>query len=101
MHVSQFHYLPLTPPFFSLLVGVFIVLVVVVQLGALRYAYMRIGLSPAAAVILLLGSLVGSYFNIPIVELPAQQVVSGREVIYYGIRYAIPVVVQWPGTVIR
>jgi uncharacterized membrane protein len=74
VHVSQFHYLPLTPPFFSLLVGVFIVLVVAVQLGALRYAYMRIGLSPTAAVILLLGSLVGSYFNIPIVELPAVNV---------------------------
>ena len=100
MHVSQFHYLPLTPPFFSLLVGIFVVLVVVVQLGALRYAYMRIGLSPGAAVMLLLGALVGSYFNIPIVELPAQQVLSGREVIYYGMRYAVPVVVQWPGTVI-
>jgi uncharacterized membrane protein len=100
MHLSQFHYLPLTPPFFSLLVGAFIVLVVLIQIGALRYAYMRIGLSPGAAFILLLGSLVGSYFNIPIVELSAQQVVSGREVVYYGMRYAVPVVVQWPGTVV-
>jgi uncharacterized membrane protein len=100
VHLSQFHYLPLTPPFFSLLVGVFIVLIVLVQLGALRYAYMRIGLSPGAAVILLLGSLVGSYFNIPIVELPAQRVLSGQEVVYFGMRYAIPVVVQWPGTII-
>jgi len=100
VHLSQFHYLPLTPPFFSLLVGLFIVLVVLVQLGALRYAYMRIGLSRGAAVGLLLGSLVGSYFNIPLVELPAQRVLSGQEVVYYGMRYAIPVVVQWPGTVI-
>jgi uncharacterized membrane protein len=100
VHLSQLHYLPLTPPFFSLLVGVFVVLIVVVQLGALRYAYMRIGLSPAAAVLLLLGSLVGSYFNIPIVELPPQQVLSGQEVVYFGMRYAIPVVLQWPGTVI-
>jgi uncharacterized membrane protein len=100
VHLSQFHYLPLTPPFFSLLVGIFIVLIVLVQLGALRYAYMRIGLSRGAAVLLLVGSLVGSYFNIPIVELPPQQVVSGQEVVYYGMRYAIPVVEQWPGTVI-
>src|SRR5258707_482512 len=63
MHLSQLHYLPLTPPFFSLLVGIFIVLVVLVQLGVLRYAYMRIGLSRSAAVLLLVGSLVGSYFN--------------------------------------
>jgi uncharacterized membrane protein len=32
--------------------------------------------------------------------LPPQQVLSGREVIYFGMRYAVPVVVQWPGTVI-
>jgi uncharacterized membrane protein len=100
MHLSQLHYLPLTPPFFSLLVGVFIVLIMLVQFGVLRYAYMRIGLSRGAAVFLLVGSLVGSYFNIPIVELAPQRVLSGQEVIYFGMRYAIPVVVQWPGTVI-
>jgi uncharacterized membrane protein len=94
------HYLPLSPPFFSLLVGALIVLVVMVQLGALRYAYLRLGLSPTAAILLLFGSLIGSYFNIPVAELPAQQMVSGREVIYFGMRYAIPVVTQWPGTVI-
>jgi hypothetical protein len=60
MHLSQLHYLPLTPPFFSLLIGAFIVLVVLVQLGVLRYAYMRVGLSRGAAVFLLVGSLVGS-----------------------------------------
>ncbi|HEY6256321.1 MAG TPA: DUF1614 domain-containing protein [Xanthobacteraceae bacterium] len=100
MRLSQLHYLPLSPAFFSLLVAAFVALVLLIQLGALRYAYMRIGLSPAAAVMLLLGSLIGSYFNIPIAELPAQQVVSGREVIYFGMRYAVPVVVQWPGTII-
>ena len=100
MQMSQLHYLPLTPTFFSLLVGAFIVLVLVIQLGALRYAYLRIGLSPTAAVTLLLGSLAGSYFNFPIFELPAKQVVSGQEVVFFGMEYAIPVVTQWPGTVI-
>ena len=100
MHMSQLHYLPLTPTFFSLLVGAFIVLVRVIQLGALRYAYLRIGLSPVAAIMLLLGSLAGSYFNFPIFELPAKQVVSGQEVVFFGMEYAIPVVTQWPGTVI-
>ena len=100
MQMSQLHYLPLTPTFFSLLVGAFIALVLVIQLGALRYAYLRIGLSPTAAVTLLLGSLAGSYFNFPIFELPAKQVVSGQEVVFFGMEYAIPVVTQWPGTVI-
>ena len=100
MQLGQMHYLPLTPPFFSLLVGVLIVLVILLQLGALRYAYTRLGLSPGAALLLLVGSLIGSYFNIPVAELPAQQMVSAREVIYFGMRYTIPVVQQWPGTII-
>ena len=100
MHLSQLHYLPLTPAFFSLLVGAFIVLVLLVQIGALRYAYLRIGLSPGAALLLLAASLIGSYFNIPIAELPPQQVMSGREVFFFGMGYTVPVVVRWPGTVI-
>jgi uncharacterized membrane protein len=100
MRLSQLHYLPLPPAFFAILVAAFIALVVLIQLGALRYAYLRIGLSPFAAIMLLLGSLVGSYFNIPLFELPAQQVVSGREVIYFGMRYVVPVVQRWPDTVV-
>jgi len=100
MHQNQLHYLPLTPPYFALLVGIFVVVIVLVQLGVLRYAYLRLGLSPGAAMLLLVASLVGSYFNIPIYDLPAQQVVSGREIIFFGMRYVVPVVTQWPNTVI-
>jgi hypothetical protein len=44
---SQFHYLPLAPAFFSLLVGVLVVVVVLIQLGILRYAYIRLGVGAA------------------------------------------------------
>ena len=94
------HYLPLSLPFFSILVGVFAVLLVLLQLGALRYAYLSIGLSPGGAMLVLFGSLVGSYFNIPLVELPQQHIVSGHVVHYFGMRYVVPVVVDWPGTMI-
>jgi uncharacterized membrane protein len=100
MQASQFHYLPLTPPFFSLLVGIFLVVLVLVQLGILRYAFMSLGVSPGTALLLLFGSLIGSYFNIPIIDLPEQQVVSGQEIHFFGMRYAIPVVVEAPRTVI-
>jgi uncharacterized membrane protein len=100
MPSSQLHYLPLTPTFFSILVGVFVVLVVLIQLGVLRYAYRRIGVSSRAALLLLLGSLAGSYVNIPVAELPEQQIVSGREVTYFGMHYVVPVVADWPGTMI-
>ena len=100
MSSSQFHYLPLAPAFFSLLVGVLVVVVVLIQLGILRYAYIRLGVSARSALVLLFGSLIGSYINIPIAALPAEQLMSGRDVIYFGMHYVVPVVVDWPGTVI-
>jgi uncharacterized membrane protein len=100
MHPIHLQYLPLTLPFFSILVAIFVVLVVLLQLRALRYAYMRLGLSPSGALLLLFGSLIGSYFNIPVAQLPGQPIASGQEVTYFGMRYVIPMIVEWPGTVI-
>jgi uncharacterized membrane protein len=99
MH-SQLHYLPLSPPFFSALVGIFVVLLILVQLGLLRYAYTRLGLSSGAALLLLLFSLIGSYFNIPVAEFPDQQIMSGQEINFFGMRYVVPVVTEWPGTIL-
>jgi uncharacterized membrane protein len=98
--LSQLHYLPLPLPFFSILVGLFIFLIALVQVGVLRYAYMRLGLSARVATLVLLGSLIGSYFNVPLAALPQQQVLSGQVVQFYGMEYVVPVVVHWPGTVI-
>jgi uncharacterized membrane protein len=100
MHVSQLHYLPLSLPFFSILAGVLAVLWMLLEIGTLSYAYTRIGLNLRGAMLVLLGSLVGSYFNIPLIELPQQQVMAGQLVDYYGMQYVVPVVYEWPGTVI-
>jgi uncharacterized membrane protein len=94
------HYLPLTPVLFSVLVFLFIGLVILIQLRILRYAYMRLGVSPGAALMLLFGSLIGSYFNIPVTVLPGQTVQSGQVVDYFGMQYVVPYVVSSPGTVI-
>jgi uncharacterized membrane protein len=94
------HYLPLTPVLFSFLVFLFIGLVILIQLRILRYAYLRLGVSPGAALMLLFGSLIGSYFNIPITVLPGQTVQSGQIVDYFGMQYVVPYVVSSPGTVI-
>jgi uncharacterized membrane protein len=98
--MSQLHYLPLSPAFFAILVALFILLVALIQIGILRYAYMRLGVSSRVALLLLMGSLLGSYLNIPVAELPDQQALSGQEVVFFGMRYTVPVVVDWPGTVI-
>ena len=100
MQMSQFHYLPMTPGFFSILVGIFAILFLLLELGALRYAYLSLGVGPRTAMWLLVGSLIGSYFNIPIAVLPGKEVMSDQVVDYFGMQYAVPVVQNWPGTVI-
>lgn len=97
---SEVHYLPLTPGLFSILVILFVGLVVLIQLRILRYAYMRLGVGPGAALLLLFGSLIGSYFNIPIAILPGTPVRTGEVIEFFGMRYVVPGVVAWPGTVL-
>jgi uncharacterized membrane protein len=97
---SQIHYLPMTPGLFSILVILFAGLIILVQLRILRYAYLRLGVSPGVALLLLFGSLIGSYFNIPITVLPGEQIQSGQIVDFYGMQYVVPVVRSWPGTVV-
>jgi uncharacterized membrane protein len=99
MH-SQVQYLPITPGLFSILVLLFAGLIILIQLRILRYAYLRLGLGPGMALLLLFGSLVGSYFNIPIAVLPGKAVRSGEIVDFFGMRYVVPLVTQWPGTVL-
>src|SRR6202047_2681140 len=97
---SQVHYLPLTPGLFSILVFLVVGLIILIQLRILRYAYMRLGVGPGAALLLLFGSLIGSYFNIPITILPGAPVRSGQIVDFFGMRYVVPLVTSWPGTVL-
>jgi uncharacterized membrane protein len=100
MQLSHMHYLPLSPTFFSILVGLLVVVFLLIQFGALNYAYLRLGVSSGTAMLLLFGSLFGSYFNIPVAELAGQTVQSGREIEFFGVHYMVPVVVEWPGTLI-
>jgi uncharacterized membrane protein len=96
---SQVHYLPMTPGLFSILLVLFAGLIILVQLRILRYAYMRLGIGPGAALLLLFGSLIGSYFNIPITVLPGSSMRAGEIVDFYGMRYVVPLA-SWPGTVL-
>src|SRR6202166_3363309 len=96
----QMHYLPLTPGPFSILIFLVVGLIILIQLRILRYAYMKLGLSPGMALFLLFGSLIGSYFNIPVTILPGPPVRSGQIVDFFGMQYVVPLVSSWPGTVL-
>jgi uncharacterized membrane protein len=73
---------------------------VVLILRSVRYAYESVGISSNAAIFLLLATLIGSFFNIPIAELPPEHVMSDQVVDFFGVRYAVPVVSDWDGTVV-
>jgi len=100
MHGIDLHYFPLSLPFFFILALVLVVVIALLQIRVLRYAYEKIGVPLKYFYVLLIASLVGSYINIPVVSLPGEQVMSGQVVTFYGMQYVIPQVVDWPGTVI-
>jgi uncharacterized membrane protein len=97
---SQVQYLPITPGLFAVLALAFVALIILIQLRILRYAYMKLGLGPGMAMLLLLGSLIGSYFNIPVTMLPGQNIRSGEIIDFFGMQYVVPLVQHWPGTVL-
>jgi uncharacterized membrane protein len=97
MQMSQYHYLPLSPDFFAILVVIFIGVLI---LQSLRYAYVSLGIGSGTALLLLFGSLVGSIFNIPLLQLPPERVMSDQVVDFFGMQYEVPIVSHWQGTVI-
>jgi uncharacterized membrane protein len=94
------HYFPNTFPYLAVLALLFLLLLIMIEVGILEYAYHKIGIRQRHVFALLLLSLLGSYVNIPIYQLPPEAVRSGGIVFYYGVPYVIPLVTEWPGTVI-
>lgn len=97
MQMSQMQYLPIAPVFFVILVGIFFIVLI---LRSVSYAYESLGVSHHAAMGLLFASLLGSYFNIPIAELRPEEVMSNRAIDFFGMRYQVPPVSDWQGTII-
>jgi uncharacterized membrane protein len=100
MRPSSMHYFPLAWPFLLALFVLFFVVVALIELGLLKYAYERMGVPRRYVLAILLLSLLGSAVNIPVADLPPHEVVSGGWIDFYGVRYVIPVVREWPGTVV-
>jgi uncharacterized membrane protein len=94
------HYFPLgagvTTLFFAILLG----LMFFIQIRLLGHAYSALGLDLRVATLVLFGSLLGSYINLPLVRLPEQRVVSREVVEVFGVPFLAPVAVDWPGTIL-
>jgi uncharacterized membrane protein len=97
---GHFNYLPLSPLWFGILAGAFVALIVLIEVGVLRFALMRLGIGRRAATLLLLASLLGSYVNIPLFQLSHERVLSNQYVVAFGMVYVVPRVIDWPGTIV-
>jgi uncharacterized membrane protein len=100
MPPTGLHFFPLASPFIVGLLFLLGLLIALIEIGIIGYAYEKMGVQRRYVFIVLLLSLLGSYVNIPVAELPAERVVVGQEVTYFGMRYVIPVVDERPGTVL-
>ena len=100
MSFAHVQYLPLALPFYMLFAAALVVLLVLIQIHVLSYAYSRLGMSSGAALLLLFGSLLGSYVNIPMAVLGRESFVREGEVSYFGMRYVVPMIVDSPGVIL-
>ena len=100
MHSGNIHFFPLTLPFilaFFFLIGIIIALI---EIGIIQYAYVKMGVNRRHVFAVLILTLLGSYVNIPVAALPAERMISDQEISYFGMRYVVPVVEELPRTVV-
>jgi uncharacterized membrane protein len=100
MQPSRPHFFPLALPFLVALGVVLAIVVAMIEIGAIEYAYARIGVDRRYVFALLLLSLVGSWVNVPVGTLPADHVVPGGLVTRFGSPWVIPRVEGWSQTVV-
>src|SRR5919109_3930563 len=100
MPSAGFDFFPLAHPFVLGPLFVLGLLIALIEIGIIGYAYEKMGVQRRYVFAVLLLSLLGSYVNIPVADLPAERIVSGQEVTFFGMRYVIPLVEEWPRTVI-
>jgi uncharacterized membrane protein len=100
MQPLALHYFPVARPALLLLISLFALIVGMMAARIMRIAAADMGVSGGLMVAVLLGSLLGSYVNIPVAYLPERAVSTATEVTFFGIRYVIPTVTEWPATML-
>jgi len=88
------------PLLLGLFVLLLIVMVLVVELRILRYAYRKIGVPPRWMFVVMLVSLLGSQINIPLFAMRVAPVTAPAETTVYGRTYLAPPVEQRGATVV-
>jgi uncharacterized membrane protein len=97
MFFARAHDLPLAPLFFAALI---FALALLLEIRVLRFAYMRLGVSSGAAILLLFASLIGSAVNIPVAVLGTEPLARSGEFLFFVKKYVAPQPTGAPGVVL-
>jgi uncharacterized membrane protein len=91
MPKSHVGFFPLAAPFVAAAFLIVAVLVLLIELRAIEYAYERIGVSSRYLSLTLLATLFGSYVNIPLWRVRGRKPSRLREVRAFGVPWVVPV----------
>ncbi len=94
------HYFPVGLGLATLFAAILLALLLLLQIGVLSHVYSALGLDSRVVTLVLFGSLLGSYINLPLVRLPEERVVSREVVEIFGVPFLAPITVDWPGTIL-
>lgn len=84
-------YFPHNFSMFAILLVVLVVVIGLIFIGVIGAAFKDVGFSPAIIVLILVGTFVGSYVNIPILKLKtATPIIEEEHVNFFGVVYRIP-----------
>ena len=77
--------------FFAILLGLLLVVVGLVFFGAVTIAFKNIGFTPLTIFLILVGTLIGSFINIPLLKLKTCiPMIRDEAVNWFGVSYRIP-----------
>lgn len=91
---------PLGPVLRLALAIVVALMIALFVLGAITYAYRRIGIGQGVLFALIWLSLLGGFVNIPVAKLRGRETLGIGEVVAFGVRYRIPIVRRQPATIL-
>ena len=100
MNPSSLHHIPVAPWFMLGLSLLLAAAVALIEIGLFRYSYEKMGINRRYIFGILFLSLVGSYINIPIGELPTKQVATTKQISVFGVPYVVPVVQEPARTIL-
>ncbi len=83
-------YAPLIFFFMLAFFGLLVLLFLLITVGAVSYAFDKIGISPFVVFALFLACLIGSYINIPVHRMRNDEVMPDRVVSFFGFRFRVP-----------